>query len=392
MFEEFKTQLQSEKFGADIRIIGVGGAGNSAVEKMLEDKIQGVEFIIANTDNQVLAASKIQKKIALGKKITKGLGAGSHPEVGRKAAEESIDEINALVNGADLVFVAAGLGGGTGTGAAPVIAKAAKEAGAIVVAIVTTPFSFEGPRRIKNAIEGQSEIAKVVDSIIVVSNDRLSDELGQISLSESFKYSDAVLKQAVRTIADLIQEHSTINLDFADVRTVLEGQGAALIGVGRSKGENAAIEAAVNAIQSPILESSINGAKNAIINIAGTEENLTIEKAREAVKTVKEAADTELDIMFGITTDDAFGDEIVVSVIATGLPNTRSDIEAHSNRTMSNIADETDIDKYKDPAGTREFNVNEYTSETTSDNNIFEGFSLLDDDDEEDRTIEDLLG
>lgn len=389
MFEEFKNQLNDEQLGANIKIIGVGGAGNNAVKKMLEDRIKGVEFIVANTDSQALRDSRVEKQIALGKKTTKGLGAGSYPEVGRKAAEESLDEIKAVVTGADLVFIAAGMGGGTGTGAAPVIAKAAKEAGAIVVAIVTTPFSFEGPRRIKNAIEGQKEMTKVVDSIIVVSNDRLSEELGEISLADSFKYADAILKQAVRTIAELIQEHSTINLDFADVKAVLEGQGPALIGVGVGKGENSAIEAAVNAIQSPILESSIYGAKSAIINIAGSNDNLTIIKAQEAVKTIKEAADSDLDIMFGITTNDSFEDQIVVSVIATGLSNTRTDLEHQS--TSSTLMDETDIEQYKDPAGTREFDLNEFTSEKTTDE-VFEGFSLLDDEDETDKTIEDLLG
>jgi cell division protein FtsZ len=391
MFEEFNTIVNEQTEGAKIVIIGVGGGGMNAVNKMAEDQIQGVEFIVANTDQQALNDSIIQKQILLGKESTKGLGAGAHPEIGKKAAEESLDEIEAAVAGADLVFVAAGLGGGTGTGAAPVIAEAAKKAGALVIGIVTTPFSFEGGKRGTNSVEGLKNLSSHVDSIIVISNDRLLDELGEISFTESFKYADAILKLAVRTIADLINEHSIINLDFADVRTVIEGQGAALIGVGKASGEQAAVEAAINAINSPILESSIEGASNAIVNVAGSSRSLTIKKAQEAVETIKEAAASNMDIMFGITNNESLGDEIVVSVIATGLKKTRLQVEAAQKTTERlAFADDTDIEKYRE-GSTKEFNP-EAIKELTEDNNggTFEGFSLLDDDEEQ--SIDDLLG
>jgi cell division protein FtsZ len=391
MFEEFNTIVNEQTEGAKIVIIGVGGGGMNAVNKMAEDQINGVEFIVANTDQQALNDSIIQKQILLGKESTKGLGAGAHPEIGKKAAEESLDEIEAAVAGADLVFVAAGLGGGTGTGAAPVIAEAAKKAGALVIGIVTTPFSFEGGKRGTNSVEGLKNLSSHVDSIIVISNDRLLDELGEISFTESFKYADAILKLAVRTIADLINEHSIINLDFADVRTVIEGQGAALIGVGKASGEQAAVEAAINAINSPILESSIEGASNAIVNVAGSSRSLTIKKAQEAVETIKEAAASNMDIMFGITNNESLGDEIVVSVIATGLKKTRLQVEAAQKTTERlAFADDTDIEKYRE-GSTKEFNP-EAIKELTEDNNggTFEGFSLLDDDEEQ--SIDDLLG
>ena len=311
--------------GAKIAIVGVGGGGNNAVNKMVEDDMKGLTFIIANTDIQVLKTSPIEKRIVLGKDLTKGLGAGANPEIGEKSANDSIDEIKKAVDGYDLVFVAAGMGGGTGTGAAPIIAKVAKDTGALVVGIVTTPFVFEGKRRMQNALIGLEEFRKNTDSIIIISNDRLKEELGTIPLMESFQYSDAILKQAVRTITDLINSHSLINLDFADIRTVIEQQGLALIGVGRSSGEDKAREAAIAAINSPILESSIEGAKNAIVNIAGSSTGLSIEQANTAIETIKENAGEELDIIFGVTINDALEDEIVVSVIATGLSVTKSE-------------------------------------------------------------------
>ena len=392
MFKEFDTTFLADQ-GAKIKIIGVGGGGNNAVNKMVEDRISGIEFIIANTDNQVLKDSKVKTKLALGSKVTKGLGAGALPEVGKKAAEESYEDIKAVVEGADLVFVAAGLGGGTGTGAAPVIAKAAKEAGALVIGIVTTPFGFEGNRRSRNSIEGLQQLSEQVDSIIVISNDRLLDELGEIPLTDSFKYSDAILKQAVRTIADLINDHSIINLDFADVKTVIEGQGPALIGVGRASGESAAVEAAINAINSPILESSIEGARNAIVNVAGSSKSLTISKAREAVETIKEAASADIDIMFGVTINENLGDEIVVSVIATGLLGTKTAVDA-ADKTKERLAviGDADIDKYKEMGYTKEFKTSDFSSAFRSggtQENIFEGFSMLDDDDTD--SIDDLL-
>ncbi len=332
--------------GAKIAIIGVGGGGNNAVNKMADDEMEGLTFIIANTDIQVLNNSNIPNKIILGKELTKGLGAGANPVIGEKAAQDSLEEIREMVSGYDLVFVAAGMGGGTGTGAAPIIAKEAKDTGALVVGIVTTPFTFEGKRRITNANVGLDEFRQNVDSIIIVSNDRLKEELGTIPLTESFQYSDAILKQAVRTITDLINSHSLINLDFADVKTVIEDQGLALIGVGRASGENKAVEAAIAAINSPILESSIEGARNAIVNIAGSSTNLSIEQAHIAIDTIKESAGDDIDIIFGVTINDSLEDEIVISVIATGLATTKSE-RLNSVKRRSRNEDETNIKKYK---------------------------------------------
>lgn len=414
MFEDFDTKLQfsSSSDGAKIKIIGVGGAGNNAVNKMVDDRIKDIEFVIANTDSQVLKDSKISRKIILGKQVTKGLGAGAIPEIGKKAAEESIDEIKEVVKDTDLIFIAAGMGGGTGTGASPVIAKEAKESGALVIGIVTTPFSFEGKKRDNNAIKGLLELSKVVDSIIVVSNDRLLDELGSIPLSESFKYSDAILKQAVRTITDLITERSTINLDFADIKNVIEKKGPALIGVGRATGDNAAVEASIDAINSPILESSIEGAESAIINVTGGPKSLTIEKAKDAVETIKEASQNDMDVIFGITINEALGDEIIVSVIATGLKNTVDEFMKETGESLivnrKIKKDETDINKYKDQFLTKEISMDDFEkrkigsseystreilkkdyktsssdSVTREENDVFKGLSMLDDDDSE---------
>lgn len=416
MFEEFdnKLDLSSSVDGAKIKIIGVGGAGNNAVNKMLDDRIRDIDFIVANTDSQILKDSRVSKKIILGKKITKGLGAGAIPEVGKKAAEESIDEIKEFVKDSDLVFIAAGMGGGTGTGASPIIAKTAKEEGAIVIGIVTTPFSFEGKKRERNSFDGLSELSKVVDSIIVVSNDRLLDELGNIPLSESFQYSDAILKQAVRTITDLITERSIINLDFADIKNIIENKGPALIGVGRATGDNASVEAAIDAINSPILESSIEGAKSAIINVTGGPKGLTIEKAKDAVETIKEASQNEMDVIFGITINEALGDEIIVSVIATGLKDVNHEVfNSNSFSTdTSSLAkiskDETDIKKYKSHFLTKEIDMDElekirgntnstkknfnmssstdsFSKKTieASNNDMFKGLSLLDEDEDD---------
>ncbi len=348
--------------GAKIAIVGVGGGGNNAVNKMALDNMEGITFVLANTDQQVLDNSPIEKTITLGRDLTKGLGAGANPEIGERAANDSVDEIKKSIAGHDLIFVAAGMGGGTGTGAAPIIAKVAKETGALVVGIVTTPFGFEGNKRLSNAYKGLEEFRQNVDSIIIVSNDRLKEELGTIPLTESFHYSDAILKQAVRTITDLINSHSLINLDFADVKTVIENQGLALIGVGRASGENKAVEAAIAAINSPILESSIEGARNAIVNIAGSSTNLSIEQANTAIDTIKEAAGDNIDIIFGVTINDDLDEEIVVSVIATGLTSTKSERVNQVKRQHQN-KNETDIDKYKSETSTQETKVEAETEE-----------------------------
>lgn len=395
MFETFENSLglQNLDKGPKIKIIGVGGGGMNAVNKMIEDKIRGIDFIVANTDRQALKSSKATYKLVLGEHTTKGLGAGANPEIGHKAAQETIEQIKAIVKDTDLVFVTAGMGGGTGTGAAPTIAKAARDAGSLVVGIVTTPFSFEGKKRVANAVKGLEELSKHVDSIIVISNDRLLDELGGISLIDSFQYSDAILKQAVRTITDIVNEYSLINLDFADVKAVLHNAGSALIGVGRAEGENSAVEAAIDAINSPILESSIEGAKHAIVNITGSAKSLTIAKAQIAVETIKEAAGNDIDIIFGVTINDELADEIIVSVIATGISHSK---QHPGHKKQSTIEDTTNINQYRQKH-TTEFSTknldmlrkqNQHTSEqakireaTTEE--LFKGFSLLDTTNEE---------
>ncbi len=377
----------SEKKGAKIKVIGVGGGGSNAINKMVEGKIMGVDFYAANTDVQALQDSLVpeENKIVLGENLTKGLGAGANPDIGEKAAQESSDLIHDIINGTDLVFVAAGMGGGTGTGAAPIIAKIAKDAGCLVVGIVTTPFDFEGNARSKNAKDGLKNLKDNVDSIIVVSNNRLLAELGSFSITDSFKFSDATLKNAVRTITDLINKHSLINLDFADVKAVIKNQGLALIGTGKASGEDAAVEAAINAIQSPILESSIEGAKHAIVNVLGSPTTLTLKQAQEAVQTIKEAANSNVDVIFGVTINEEMGEEIVVSVIATGLSQIKE-----FNLGSSNIGgamekdsyEEVDIETFKQNA-TQEMNMRrskdqEFMDED-DDDDVFSGLSLLND-------------
>ncbi|MCP4392821.1 MAG: cell division protein FtsZ, partial [Alphaproteobacteria bacterium] len=301
---------------ATIKVVGVGGGGNNTVHSMIKEGIQGVEFIVANTDEQVLNASIAQTILPLGNN-ERGLGAGANPEEGRKAALQSKDIIKETLKGADMVIVAAGMGGGTGTGAAPVIAEIAKELGALTVGIVTSPFSFEGTKRTKNAEYGLDGMRTATDSLIVISNNKLLEQYGGISLKDSFLYADKVLKQTVRTITDLIAIPALINLDFADVCTVMKDRGSALIGIGKeSAGDDKAVKAAIHAISSPILEASIKGATDAIINVSGG--NITLDDANQAVATIQQAAGEDLNIIFGVSVNENLGDEIYVSVIATG--------------------------------------------------------------------------
>ncbi|AGM26264.1 cell division protein FtsZ [Spiroplasma syrphidicola EA-1] len=303
---------------ASIKVIGVGGAGNNAVNRMIEAGVQGVEFIVANTDAQIISVSKSKNKIVLGKETSKGLGAGANPDVGRQAAIESTDEIREALKDADMVFVAAGMGGGTGTGAAPIIAKIAKEAGALTVGIITTPFSFEGRARNSYAIQGTEELRKYVDSLIIISNDRLLEVIGGVPLKDSFKEADNILRQGVQTITDLIAVPSLINLDFADIKTVMRNKGNALFGIGIGSGKDKAIEAANKAIISPLLEASIRGAKDAIINVTGGN-TLTLNDANDAVDIVKQAIGGEVNIIFGTAVNEHLDDEMIVTVIATGF-------------------------------------------------------------------------
>lgn len=301
---------------ARIVVIGVGGAGNNAVNRMIDENIQNVEFYVCNTDKQALSTSKAQNRIVLGQDVTKGLGAGGDPEVGKKAAEASKDEIKKIVTGADMVFIAAGMGKGTGTGAAPVIAKVAKESGALTIAIVTRPFNFEGPKRISNSVTGLTDLKGVVDSIIIVSNDKLLMASGNAPINQAFAESDRILAQSVKTVADLILVPSLMNLDFADVKSTLQGSGIALIGYGMGKGPNKAEEAAENAINSPLLEASISGARRAICAVT-CGQGVTLYEAQECVRRINEQAGGAIDIKFGVSLNPNLEDSLVVSVIAS---------------------------------------------------------------------------
>ncbi|ADY84822.1 Cell division protein [Lactobacillus delbrueckii subsp. bulgaricus 2038] len=304
---------------AVIKVIGVGGAGGNAVNRMIEDGVQGVSFIAANTDVQALNSNNAEVKIQLGPKLTRGLGAGSHPETGQKAAEESEETIEDALKGADMIFITAGMGGGTGTGAAPVIAQIARETGALTVGVVTRPFSFEGPKRSKNAAEGIDKLKEYVDTLVIVANNRLLEIVDKKTpMMEAFKEADNVLKQGVQGISDLITSTDYVNLDFADVKTVMENQGAALMGIGRASGENRTVEATKMAISSPLLEVSIDGAKQVLLNITGGPD-LTLFEAQEASEIVSTAAGEDVNIIFGTAINPNLGDEVVVTVIATGI-------------------------------------------------------------------------
>lgn len=304
---------------ASLKVIGVGGGGNNAVNRMIDDGMQNVEFIAINTDGQALNLSKAESKIQVGEKLTRGLGAGANPDIGKKAAEESREQIEDAIQGADMVFVTAGMGGGTGTGAAPVVAKIAKEMGALTVGVVTRPFSFEGRKRQTQAAAGVDAMKAAVDTLIVIPNDRLLDIVDKSTpMMEAFKEADNVLRQGVQGISDLIAVSGEVNLDFADVKTIMTNQGSALMGIGVSSGENRAIEAAKKSISSPLLETSIVGAQGVLMNITGGE-SLSLFEAQEAADIVQDAADEDVNMIFGTVINPELEDEIVVTVIATGF-------------------------------------------------------------------------
>ena len=305
---------------AKIVVIGVGGAGNNAVNRMIDEEIANVEFYVANTDKQALSTSKAHNRIILGSEITGGLGAGGEPEIGKKAAEASTDDIREIVKDANMVFIAAGMGGGTGTGAAPVIAKIAKDCGALVVAIVTRPFTFEGKKRIVNSINGLNNLRDNVDSIIVVSNDKLLMSSGTSPIGSAFNESDEVLARSVKTVVNLILLPAVINLDFADVRNTLLNSGVALIGFGLGSGPNRSKDAAEAAINSPLLEVSISGARRAIVAVTCGPQ-VTLLEAHDTVNRLTEASGHDIDIKFGIAINDQLTDEILVSVIASDFEN-----------------------------------------------------------------------
>ena len=330
---------------ATIKVIGVGGAGNNAVNRMIEAGIRNVEFIAVNTDRETLNESKANCKIQIGEKLTRGLGAGANPDIGSQAAEESKAEIAEVLKGADMVFVTAGMGGGTGTGAAPIVAATAKEMGILTIGVVTKPFTFEGKKRLAQAERGVASLKGKVDTLVVIPNDKLLQVIDRkTSMIEAFRMADDVLRQGVQGISDLISVPGVINLDFADVRTIMLNQGMAHMGIGSASGENRAEDAAKQAIQSPLLETSIEGARGIIINITGGSD-MGLHEANTAAELVQRSADPEANIIFGTVIDDSMGDELQITVIATGFEkederrgnsqyeNTVSDIWKRRNNT-----------------------------------------------------------
>ncbi len=313
-------EFTDKQDAAKIKVIGVGGGGGNAINTMVAARLEGVEFIAANTDVQALAANKASVKIQLGRSASRGLGAGANPEVGRQAALEEREAIAAALDGADMVFVTAGMGGGTGTGGAPVVADVAKATGALTVGVVTRPFLFEGNKRRKHAEQGLADLKDAVDTLIVIPNQRLLSVAGEnMSLADAFKRADEVLLNAVQGISDIITVHGLVNVDFADVRTIMSEKGMALMGTGRSSGEKRAIEAMQAAISSPLLEDvTLDGATGLLVNISGGP-NLSLREVDEAVSMAQSAADPDANIIFGSVVDEALGDEVRITVIATGF-------------------------------------------------------------------------
>ena len=313
---------------ATIKVIGVGGAGNNAVNRMVDSGIKGVEFTAVNTDRQTLLVSKAATKIQIGEKITRGLGAGANPDIGAQAAEESKAEIAVALRGADLVFVTAGMGGGTCTGAAPIVAAAAKEMGILTIGVVTKPFTFEGKKRLSQAERGIESLKGKVDTLVVIPNDKLLQIIDRkTSIIEAFKMADDVLRQGVQGISDLIAIPGLVNLDFADVKTIMLNTGMAHMGIGRASGENRAEDAAKQAIQSPLLETSIEGARGVIINITGGT-NLGLHEVNTAAELIQRSVDPEANIIFGAVIDESLDEDILVTVIATGFENDRNPLSS----------------------------------------------------------------
>ncbi|SFD82433.1 cell division protein FtsZ [Lentibacillus persicus] len=319
---EFETNMDQL---ATIKVIGVGGGGSNAVNRMIEHGVEGVEFIAVNTDAQALNLAKAETKLQIGGKLTRGLGAGANPEVGRKAAEENKEQLEEALQGADMIFVTAGMGGGTGTGAASVIAQIGKELGALTVGVVTRPFTFEGKRRSTQAVSGIDSLKSSVDTLIVIPNDRLLEIVDKNTpMLEAFREADNVLRQGVQGISDLIAKPGLINVDFADVKTIMFDKGSALMGIGIATGENRATEAAKKAISSPLLETSIDGAHGILMNITGGS-NLSLYEVQEAADLVTSAADNEVNVIFGSVINENLKDEIIVTVIATGFDESKKE-------------------------------------------------------------------
>ena len=330
----FDFDVDVEQF-AKIKVIGVGGGGNNAVNRMIEHGVRGVEFIALNTDRQALYSSRAETKIQLGEKMTKGLGAGANPEIGAKAAEENKNEITEMLKGADMIFITAGMGGGTGTGAAPVVAELAKELGILTVGVVTKPFTFEGKKRLTQAEQGIENLKARVDTLVTIPNDRLLQIAEKkTTMASAFVMADDVLKQGIQGISDLISVPNLINLDFADVQTIMFDKGIAHMGIGFAAGENRATEAAKQAIKSPLLETSIDGAKSVLLNITGGED-LGIFEVNEAADLIRQAVDQDANIIFGAGIDESLQDEIKITVIATGF-----DEKSRSGSDKDNPSDE----------------------------------------------------
>ena len=314
----FEIDDNSLDLYANIKVIGVGGGGSNAVNRMIELGLEGVDFVCVNTDAQALQTSKAPKRMQIGEKLTRGLGAGARPEIGQKAAEESYQEILEALRGSDMVFITAGMGGGTGTGAAPVVAQCAREIGALTVGVVTRPFSFEGPKRKKNADMGIENLKLNVDTIITIPNDKLLQVVDKKTpMTQAFKIADDILRQGVKGISDLIAVPGLVNLDFADVKSVMSNAGSALMGIGSASGENATVEAVKAAIDSPLLETNIEGARGILLNIMGATESLSMIEVNEASTTVQEAAHPDAEIIWGVSIDESLGDTVSVTVIAT---------------------------------------------------------------------------
>ena len=341
---------ENRNLSAKVKIIGVGGGGCNALNTMIESGLTGVDFIAANTDAQALATSKAPIRLQLGAKLTKGLGSGANPEIGRRAAEEALDQIRDILIGSDMVFVTAGLGGGTGTGGAPIVAEEAKKLGALTVAIVTKPFVFEGKQRLRQAEEGMENLKKTADTLITIPNQRLLGIGGKsMSLLETFKKADEVLLHAARGISDLITVPGLINLDFADVRTIMAQMGMALMGTGLASGENRSQEAAQTAICSPLLEDvSIKGARGILVNITA-DSGVTLNEVNEALTLIQKEADDEANIIFGVVLDDAVGDELRVTVIATGFGSAEENAARHLGQVHPialSLVDEQNVPAY----------------------------------------------
>ncbi len=345
-----------------IKVLGVGGGGNNAVNRMIDANVSSAEFVAINTDKQALLISKAPKRLQIGERLTGGKGAGGIPEVGRKSAEESKTSITEVLKGADLVFITAGMGGGTGTGAAPVIAQIAKELGILTIGIVTKPFAFENRKRMENAEKGIAELKKYVDTIVIIPNERLATILPEkITLVDAFRYADDVLRQGIQGISDLIVFPGMINLDFADIETVMKNRGLAHMGIGRGKGENKTLEAVRQAVASPLIETTIEGATGVVLNIKGGSD-ITLREVTEAANMVKEVIDPSCNLIFGSSIDPDMHDEVEITIIATGFKGKDDEEEEKEEPEAENLAEEKEEeDEFKS------FNPFGYTAPTTSE-------------------------